>query len=178
MTAQQQARWALELVFNRLITHIPHNGLRLTWLRLLGMHAGPHTYIYGDCDVDLAAHISLEGQVHIGRRCLLDGRGGLSIGKNVVIGARCLLITADHDLQDPGFRGRTAPIVIEDRVWIGSHATILKGVTLGEGCVVAAGAIVTKSVDPWTVVAGVPARPIGSRSQHQTYEMTYGPTWW
>ncbi|MGH9124824.1 MAG: acyltransferase [Acidimicrobiales bacterium] len=125
LASRLHPRWLLELVFKHLNTHVPHNGLQLAWLRPLGMHAGPHTYIYGDCDIDVAAHIRLEGQVHIGWRCLLDGRGGLRIGENVVVGTRCLLITADHDHQDP-FPGRTAPMVIENRVWVGCGATILK----------------------------------------------------
>ena len=57
----------------------------------------------------------------------------------------------------------TSPIVIEDDVWIGHGAVILKGVTLGQGSIVAAAAVVTKNVSPYSIVGGIPAKPIGSR---------------
>ena len=100
------------------------------------------------------------------------------MGRNVVIASHALLITADHDIQSPGFEGRLGRIVIHDRVWIGSRATILKGVTIGEGAVVAAGAVVVSDVAPWSVVGGVPAVPIGRRSSVQEYEIDYGPEWY
>jgi maltose O-acetyltransferase len=65
--------------------------------------------------------------------------------------------------------------MIGDRVWIGSRATVLRNVTIGEGAVVAAGALVTQGVEPWSVVGGVPAKRIGSRSKKQSYEIDYGP---
>ena len=120
-------------------------------------------------------NIEIAGNCHIGRFCQIDGRGGIRIGRNVVIASHALLITADHDPQDPDFPGRLGSIVIDDRAWLGSRVTVLKGVTIGAGAVVAAGAVVTSDVAPWTMVAGVPARPVGSRSETQTYEIDYGP---
>jgi len=70
------------------------------------------------------------------------------------------------------------PITIGDRAWIGSRAVVLKGVTIGEGAVVAAGAVVHEDVPAWTVVGGVPAKVIGTRSQQQTYEIDSGPIWY
>jgi maltose O-acetyltransferase len=84
-------------------------------------------------------------------------------------------VTADHDLQDPGFAGRLGPITIGDRAWLASRSTVVRGVTIGEGAVVAAGAVVTQDVPPWTVVGGVPARKIGERSREQHYRIDYGP---
>jgi len=78
-------------------------------------------------------------------------------------------------MQDPLFPEAFAPITICDYVWLGSRAMVLPGVTVGEGAVIAAGAVVTKDVDPYTVVGGVPARPIGTRRQDLGYELTYRP---
>jgi maltose O-acetyltransferase len=99
----------------------------------------------------------------VNRDCLLDTRGGLSIGAQVSISPEVAILTADHDCDVPGFPMRCRPVVIEDHVWIGMRAIILPGVRIGRGAVVAVGAVVTRDVEPLTVVAGVPARVIGSR---------------
>jgi maltose O-acetyltransferase len=149
--------------------------MRLRYLRVLGLDAGRHTYLFGGSEVIAPQNIEIEGNCHIGRFCHIDGRGGIRIGRNVVIASQAMLITADHDPQDAEFPGRLGSIVIEDRAWLGSRVTVLKGVTIGTGAVVSAGAVVTSDVAPWTIVSGVPARPIGSRSTRQTYEIDYGP---
>ncbi|WP_333480017.1 acyltransferase [Allocoleopsis sp.] len=109
----------------------------------------------------------------INQKCRLDNRGGITIGENVSISAEVCILTADHDLQSWDFAGRTRPVHIEDYVFIGTRAVILPGVTLGKGCAVAAGAIVTKSVSPCTIVAGVPAKPIGKRQPDLQYRLSY-----
>jgi maltose O-acetyltransferase len=139
------------------------------------MSAGPFTYLFGSSEVIAPQNLSIAGNCHIGRFCQIDARGGIAIGRNVVIASHTLLITADHDPQAPGFQGRLGGIKIEDRVWICSRAIILRGVTIGEGAVVSAGSVVHRDVPPWTIVGGVPAKPIGDRNSHQEYEIDYGP---
>lgn len=178
MRARTRVRGILELSYNRLITHIPYNPLRLWWLRRLGATLGEHVYLFGSSEVLAPKTLSIEGRCHIGRYCQIDARGGIRIGRDVVIASHCLLITADHDPDDPGFAGRLGSITVDDRAWIGSRAIILKGVTIGEGGVVAAGSTVTEDVAPWTIVAGVPAKPIKQRSKTQDYRIDYGPTWY
>jgi acetyltransferase-like isoleucine patch superfamily enzyme len=98
---------------------------------------------------------SISGPLHI------DLGAQVSIGRSVGIGRDVLLLTLDHDIGPSEFRcGRqvAAPIRIGDGVWIGSRATVLPGVSIGDGAVVAAGAVVTRDVVPNTLVAGVPAR--------------------
>ena len=158
-----------------MLTHVPWNTLRLSYLRAIGLDAGEHTYFFGGSEVIAPQNIEILGNCHIGRFCQIDGRGGIRIGRNVVIASHALLITADHDPQSPDFAGRLGSIVIGDRAWLGSRVTVLKGVTIGTGAVVSAGAVVTTDVPPWTIVGGVPARAIGSRSEHQQYEIDYGP---
>ena len=79
-------------------------------------------------------------------------------------------VTGSHDYKSPNFQGIFKPIVIEDYAWIGVGATILQGVTIGRGAVVCAGAVVTKDVPAYAVVAGVPAKTIGSRPKNLDYE--------
>lgn len=167
-----------ELLHNRLLTHVPWNSARLAYLRVLGMSAGPHTHLFGGSEVLSPQNLTIHGNCHIGRFCQIDARGGITIGRNVVIASHTLLITADHDVQAPGFDGRLGRITIEDRVWLGSRVVVLKGVTIGEGAVVAAGSVVHRDVPPWTIVSGVPAQPIGRRNSHQTYEIDSGPQWY
>ena len=98
----------------------------------------------------------------------LSGFGGLAIGNHVRIGHRVSIITSDHvysDISTPIFRQGliAASVVIEDDVWIGCNATILKGVRIGRGAIIAAGAVVTKDVPPFAIVGGVPASTISSR---------------
>lgn len=99
----------------------------------------------------------------INRRVLLDARGGLEIGRDVGIAERSVILTGAH-----GFEGGVTDHVwrtrIEDKVFINLGAMIMPGVIVGEGAVVAAGAIVTKDVEPWTMVAGVPAKKIAERT--------------
>jgi putative colanic acid biosynthesis acetyltransferase WcaF len=164
-----------ELVFNRALTHVPSNALRVAALRRLGAELGPHTYLFGSSEFIAPERLRIAGNIHIGRYCQIDARGGIEVGRNVVIASHTLLLTADHDPDDPGFAGRLGQITIRDRAWIGSRATILKGVNIEEGAVVASGSVVTEDVPPWTIVGGVPARPLGFRSPVQTYEINYGP---
>lgn len=82
----------------------------------------------------------------------------LTIGSCVCINDGVKILTASHDAGDPEWGGITKPIVIEDYVWIATNALILPGVMLGRGAVIAAGAVVTKDVPPYGIVAGNPAR--------------------
>ena len=87
----------------------------------------------------------------------------ISIGKNVRISPYVLILDSDfHDIDDHFSSGKNEPVIIEDDVWIASKATILKGVRIGHGSVIAAGAVVVRNVEPNTVVGGVPARFIKS----------------
>jgi acetyltransferase-like isoleucine patch superfamily enzyme len=100
-------------------------------------------------------------RVDVGEFSVLRANGGLTIGDRVLIAAHVVLTTRGHPEQPPRW-GKTvdAPIAVEDDVWIGAHATVLPGVTIGRGAIVAAGAVVTADVAPLTVVAGVPARTL------------------
>jgi len=85
----------------------------------------------------------------------------IEIGRNVRMAPYTIIMDDDfHDSSNHFSSGKKAPIIIEDDVWIATRAIILKGVTIGKGAVVAAGAVVSKDVEPYTVVAGVPAKPI------------------
>lgn len=85
------------------------------------------------------------------------------IGDHVTISQGAYLCTASHDIRSAGFELITSPIRVESNSWIAARATVLQGVTIGEGAVVAANAVVTKDVEPWTVVGGNQAKFIKKR---------------
>lgn len=112
---------------------------------------------YTDC----GRNIRVGKNVFINAGCCFQDQGGIFVGDGVQIGHQVVLATLNHDLVSARRKNMFhAPIVIGNNVWIGAHATILAGVTLGENSVVAAGAVVTKDVPAGAVVAGVPAKII------------------
>jgi len=125
---------------------------------------GRHVYL-GAFSTDLA----IGRNSVLNRHAYIDARGGITIGADVLIGPYARLVSYEHVFDDTGVpiirQGvRTAEIVIEDDVWIGAGATVLAGVRIGRGSVIAAGAVVTRSCDPFSVLAGVPARLIRRRT--------------
>lgn len=110
---------------------------------------------------DFGMNLHIGKQVFINSGCSFQDQGGIYIGDNTLIGHQVVFATINHD-EDPSKRASMyfKPIHIGKNVWIGAHATILPGVNIGDGAIIGAGAVVTKNVEPNTVVAGVPARVI------------------
>ena len=161
---------------NKCVMRFPSHYLRLLCLKpLLGSLGSGSSFLLG-CE------IRKHNNVFIGKHCifnkgvLLDGRGGrLTIGNNVDIAQEAVIWTLGHDVHDDFHCDKGAPVTIEDFVWIGHRAIIMPGVTLGRGAVVAAGAVVTKSVPAMAIVAGVPARVIGQRRSALSYTKFHRP---
>lgn len=110
---------------------------------------------------DFGKNISIGKNVFINSGCHFQDQGGITIGDGAFIGHNVVFATINHDLYPCNIRkNHYAPIKIGNNVWIGSNATILQGVSVGEWAVIAAGAVVTKDVPPYTVVGGIPAKVI------------------
>lgn len=159
---------------NRVVARIPFHFIRLSFYRYcLKLEIGANSNIFLEAWFDSKTNFKMGKNSIINQKCRLDNRGCITIGDNVSISAEVCILTADHDLQSSDFTTRIRPVNIEDYVFIGTRATILPGVTLGKGSAVAVGAVVTKSVPPFTIVAGVPAKPIGSRKSDLDYSPSY-----
>lgn len=108
---------------------------------------------------DFGKNISFGKNVFLNAGCKFQDQGGIEIGNNVLIGHNAVLATANHALEPELNRKLNyAPIKICNNVWLGANVTILQGVTIGEWSVVAAGAVVTKDVEPYSIVGGIPAK--------------------
>ena len=134
-----------------------------------GVTIGKQCTISGIKNIKIGKNSSIGG-----RALILCTRAKLIIGNYVMIGPQVSIITGDHKIDTVGkymvnvsddekVPENDLPVVIEDDVWIGANSTILKGVTIGEGSVVAAGSVVTKNVPAYTIVGGVPAKIIKNR---------------
>ena len=128
---------------------------------------------------DFGKNITVGEGVFINACCHFQDHGGVIIGDGCQIGHNVVFATLNHGLP-PEERQTTypAPIVLGRNVWVGSNATILPGVTIGDNAVVGAGAVVTKDVPPYTIVGGVPAKEIRKRFNSDMIEQMLALKWW
>lgn len=165
---------ALIYFCNVVVAVFPSSRIRLSFYRhVMGLEICEGTRILSGLWLDCRRHCRIGRHSVVNQNCRLDNRGGIEIGDSVSISPEVHILTADHDMRSPSFAGRERPVRIGDHVFVGSRAIILPGVTLGRGCAVAAGSIVTKDVEPFTIVAGNPARPIGRRPENLDYRCSY-----
>lgn len=115
--------------------------------------------------------IKIGNDVSINRNVLLDGRTGLEIGDSVDIGEYTTIWSLEHDPNSNEHACRGAKVIIKDHVWIAPRCIILPGITIGRGAIIATGSVVTKNVDERTIVAGVPAKVIGRRTNELKYKL-------
>lgn len=127
--------------------------------KLTGREVDESFRVFPPFNTDFGKNIHIGKNVFINSGCKFQDQGGVYIGDNVLIGHNVVLATLNH-VEDPRYRANLIPkpIHIEKGAWIGSNATIVQGITIGENSIVAAGAVVTKDVPPNSVVAGVPAK--------------------
>ena len=131
--------------------------------QLTGMHVDESITVFPPFYSDFGKNITLGKRIFINSGCKFQDQGGVAIGDDCLIGHNTVMATLNHDLS-PSRRADMHParIVIGRNVWIGSNATILPGVTIGDNAVVAAASVVTKDVPENTIVVGSPARVVRS----------------
>jgi maltose O-acetyltransferase len=162
--------------YNAAVTYVPSRRIRHAWLRVWLGRFGAGTGVQRGCRFLNGRKVELGERNVINFGCLFDGRiYRISTGSDVSIGPEATILTLGHDPQSQNFENCGGEVTIGDHVWIGYRAIIMPGVTIGEGGVVAAGAVVTDDVTPYTIVAGVPARHIGERARNLPYKLDYRP---
>ena len=134
--------------------------------------------IYRNVEIRSPYRISIGAHTNINKSVLLDGRGGnVEIGNNVDIAQETNIWTMQHDYNSSEYKSVGKDVIIEDYVWIASRATILPGIKIGKGAVIASCSVITHDVPPYTVVAGIPAKEIGKRQKTLTYKLGGAKKW-
>lgn len=138
--------------------HTPEE-LREIMGRLIGKSVDEGFRLFPPFYTDFGKHITIGKDVFINSGCHFQDQGGIIVGDGTLIGHNVVLATINYDLDPKNNRNnRYASIKIGAHVWIGSNATVLPGVSIGDWAVVAAGAVVTRDIPSLAVVGGVPAR--------------------
>lgn len=162
--------------YNAFVGKLPSRSLRWLFLRGWLGAIGKGTGVQRDCRFLNGRKVQLGPNNVINFGTLIDGRRFRVVtGANVSIGPEAAILTLGHDPQSPEFADRGGDVVIGDRVWIAYRAIVLPGVTIGEGAIIGAGAVVTRDVEPYAIMAGNPASRIGTRSQDLHYQLDYRP---
>ena len=159
---------------------IPSNYVRKCFYKyIFAMKLTKKTVISGGCEFRSPWNIQL-GNCVIQEKCLLDGRSGIVIGDNVVFGVGVHIWTQEHDVNDAYFAvnaEHSQSVIIKDYAWICSDSSILPGVVVEEGAVLASKALATKKCEAYGVYAGVPAKRISERNRDLKYVLSGKPHW-
>lgn len=158
--------WYLDfqLAFIHFVTDfIPSHMVRQLIFQACGVKIGKGSTIHMGVRFFQPNGVEVGDDTVVGFRTFLDGREKLKIGSHVDIASEVMIYNSEHNLESEGFEATSAPVEIDDYCFIGPRAIIMPGVKIGKGAVVAGGAVVTKDVEPFTIVGGVPAKPIGER---------------
>ncbi len=158
-----RALWSLfQLPF---LPHTPRalSGLRVALLRLFGAKIGPACNIGPGVKIWVPWNLTMGERSAIGFNTEIYNFAPIIIGKHVVISQHNYLCSATHDYTHPHFPLVTKPIYVHSQAWVASGCLISPGVTIGEGAVIGARSLVTKSMPAWMVCAGSPCKPIKER---------------
>ena len=165
-----------EYLLNHFVMGIPFHAVRRRVLRAQLGGLGRDTSVMLRVEFRNPKRIFIGNNSVINAKAMLDGRGGkLTVGDNVDIAFETNIWTLEHDPHSDTHAAKGADVVIEDYVWVASRCTILPGVTIGRGAVIAANSVVTKDVEPMKIMAGIPARAIGQRKSGLSYSLDYEP---
>lgn len=162
----QMVRLLWSVVWGVLARPLPRSlgsGWKRFLLRLFGAKIHPTAIVYSSAKVYYPAHLVMDAYSCLASEVDCYNVVLIKIGSNTTVSQGAYLCTASHDITNPLNALITAPIVIEDQVWIAAGAFVGMGVKIGQGAVVGARAAVFKDVEPWTVVGGNPAKFIKNR---------------
>jgi putative colanic acid biosynthesis acetyltransferase WcaF len=169
----------LDYVLNHVVNRIPLASPRMRAYAMLGVRFDEISTAQISLGVEMwmGQRLAIGARSSIGQRCYIDARGGVRVDSDVSISREAALLTATHIPDDPDYAAELAPVHLERRCWIGMRSLVMPGVNVGEGAVVAAGALVTSDVERYTIVAGVPAKVLRTRREPMAYRLDWRPSW-
>jgi acetyltransferase-like isoleucine patch superfamily enzyme len=129
---------------------------------------GDNLQVARNVTINFTSRVEIGSDVFLALGCWLQAQGGIVLEDEVQIGPYAVLASGDHVMVDGSYRSEEselAPIRINHGSWVAAHATVTKGVVMGRGALLAANSVATHDVPPFTVVAGVPARPLHGKSR-------------
>lgn len=141
----------------------PAHAWRAMLLRLFGAKLGSDVHVYAKVVVWAPWNLDIADRVGVADGAELYNIALIRLEENVVVSQAAFLCTGTHDFEDPGFQLYAKPITVRREAWVAAQAFVGPGVTVGEGAVVGARAVVVRDVEPWTVVAGNPAKVVKTR---------------
>jgi putative colanic acid biosynthesis acetyltransferase WcaF len=145
----------------------PFHRWRAFLLRRFGAKLGPNVHIYPKASIWAPWNLTCEDQSTIADDAVIYNPEHIKLGSHAIVSQQAYLCGATHDYEDPQFPLIAFPISVGSYAWICARATVQPGVSIGEGAVLALGAVATHDLDPWTVYAGVPARRLKSRVRRE-----------
>jgi putative colanic acid biosynthesis acetyltransferase WcaF len=138
---------------------------RALLLRVFGAQLGPHCHIYPGARIWAPWNLHCEDAVGVADGAVIYNPARITLGSHSIVSQDAYLCGAGHDIDDPGFPMRSASIHVGAYAWVAARATVCAGVRVGDGAVLALGAVATRDLDPWTVYLGVPARASRKRTR-------------
>lgn len=163
--------YSLVLFGNAIWNKLPSRHLRKWFYQMLGAKIGKDCFPSRRVEILLPMGLELGERVAVGWFAELDARAGIKIGNDTNVSSHVKLITGSHDVDDKKYTADFKPIEIGHHCWIGTGAIVLQGVKIGDGAVVAAGAVVTKDIPANEVWGGIPAKKIKDRECNLTYKL-------
>jgi putative colanic acid biosynthesis acetyltransferase WcaF len=139
------------------------NGFRVWLLRIWGGRIHGRPFVSQSARIRIPWQLELHDRACIGERADVYNLGQVVIHEAATVAQESLLCGGTHDFTSPRLELMVGDITIGPNAFVGARACVLPGITIGEGCVVGAAAVVTRDTAPWTIVAGNPARTIGHR---------------
>lgn len=143
----------------------PFSGFKIFLLKLFGTKTGSNIIIKPCVNIKYPWFLSLGNNVWVGEKVWIDNLGKVSIGSNVCLSQKSMLLSGNHDYTKPAFDLIIKDIILEDGVWIGAGAIVCGGVTCKDHSVLAAGSVASSDLDSFTIYRGNPAVKVKNRDR-------------
>lgn len=164
----RRAVWNLAWLVLCRVSPRPFFEWRAFWLRVFGARIGRQCHVYPSATIWAPWLLEMDDVACLGEGVEVYNPGGVRLGSHAIVSQGAYLCGATHDVHHPAFTYIAKPIELKAHAWVCARAIVLPGVTLGEGAVLAAGAVGTRHLGAWTIYGGNPAKPIGRRQHNQT----------